>query len=255
MTAADHVERYTPGHTGSSVAFMADRRAETHARFFLPHLTPGLSVLDLGCDPGSITVGIAAAVAPGIVTGFDQGAGQLGQARERAADLGLTNTRFEAASCYDIPLPDESVDRVFSHALLEHLADPARALAEIHRVLRPGGVVGVCSPDWGGFLLTPPSPALDRALDTYQGIQRDNGGDPRAGRKLGTHLVDAGFTHVRGDARYERYTSPAYIASYLAEQLHQAGQTTHAHTLRSWAAEPTAMFAQAWVSAVATRQT
>jgi ubiquinone/menaquinone biosynthesis C-methylase UbiE len=100
MTAhpSDHVERYTPGHTPSAVAFMAERRTDTHAQFFMPHLTPGLSVLDLGCGPGSITVGIAAAVAPGPVIGIDQGAAQLDQARDRASRMGLTNVRFEAAS-------------------------------------------------------------------------------------------------------------------------------------------------------------
>jgi SAM-dependent methyltransferase len=250
MTATPDAERYTPGHTASSVAYMAARRAETHARFLLPHLASGQALLDLGCGPGTITAGLAAAVAPGPVLGVDQGAEQLDGARELAARTGLANTRFEESSCYDLPLADASVDRVFSHALFEHLADPARALAEIRRVLRPGGVVGLCSPDWGGFILSPP---LDEPLRVYTRLQEANGGDPLAGRRLGTYLTGAGFADVRADAWYERHLSPAAISDYLAVQLDDAGERGHARALRDWAAAPGAMFAQAWVSATAVR--
>jgi SAM-dependent methyltransferase len=249
---SDQRELYTPGHTGSAIAFMAGRSAETHARFFLPHLTAGMTLLDVGCGPGSITVGLAAAVAPGAVIGVDQGADQLDEAGNRARSAGVRNVQFRAASCYDLPLTDHSVDRVFSHALLEHLSDPARALAEIRRVLRPGGMVGLCCPDWGGFLLAPHSTALDSALDAYRQLQESNGGDPYIGRKLGGYLAAEGFSQVRMDARYERYSSASHIASYLAIQLDAASQSTHARTLNEWASEPTAMFAQAWVSATAT---
>jgi hypothetical protein len=114
-------------------------------------------------------------------------------------------------------------------------------------------MIGVCSPDWGGFILTPRSEALTAAVQAYQEIQRGNGGDPLAGRRLGTHLAAAGFNHIRLDACYERYLRAERIAGYLARQLIDAGEDRHAQTLRSWAADPLAMFAQSWVSATATR--
>lgn len=247
-------ERYTPGQTGAAVAMMAARTVETHGRFFLPHLRPGQPVLDVSCGPGTMTAGIAAAVAPGVVLGVDADAEQLQQACQLAAQTGLYNLTFEAASCYELPWPDASADRVFSHALLEHLAEPVDALREAHRVLRPGGIIGVCSPDWGGFLLTPPSRAVDAAVRAYQQVQLDNGGDPCAGRKLGVHLHEAGFDDVRVDARYERFTSTAPIAGLLAVLLEQAGHDEHAQNVREWSQHCSgATFAEAWVSAVAAR--
>ena len=50
--------------------YHAERTADSHAAFLLPHLRPGMALLDLGCGPGSITVGLAAAVAPGPTTGM-----------------------------------------------------------------------------------------------------------------------------------------------------------------------------------------
>ncbi|WP_406316518.1 methyltransferase domain-containing protein [Streptosporangium sp. NBC_01639] len=244
------VERYTPGHNTNAVDFMAARSAATHAGFFLPHLAPGLSLLDLGCGPGTITTDLAAAVAPGRVLGLDRQAAQLTGARTLAARRGLTNVEFQEGSCYDIPLDDQSVDRVFSHALLEHLAHPVRALAEIHRVLRPGGTVGLRSPDWGGFLLNPP---LDDVIDAYTRLQQANGGDPYVGRKLGRFLREAEFIDISLDVHYERYADPSRIAGYLAIQLDLAEQPVHADRLRTWATDPDALFAQTWVSATATR--
>jgi hypothetical protein len=90
-------------------------------------------------------------------------------------------------------------------------------------VSRPGGMIGVCSPDWGGFILTPPSEALTAAVQAYQELQRGNGGDPLAGRRLGTHLAAAGFNHIRLDARYERYLRAERIAGYLARHAHRRG--------------------------------
>ena len=103
-------------------------------------------------------------------------------------------------------------------------------------MLRPGRVIGICSPDWGGFILSPPSEPLSAALRAYEQLQRSNGGDPLAGRRLSTHLAAASFETIRTDARYERYLSTENIAHYLATQLEDAGQDQHAATLRTWGA-------------------
>jgi SAM-dependent methyltransferase len=244
-------ESYTPGHTSNASDFMAKRSLQSHGQFFLPYLTAGVSVLDCGCGPGTITLDIARSVQPGHVVGVDFGASQIQQATERAAMEAVWNLTFRVADCYALPFDSNSFDRIFSHALLEHLSDPVRALKALHRTLKPGGVIGVCSPDWGGFILSPPSLELSRAVEAYTNLQSKNGGDVCVGRKLGLHLAAAGFEGVRMSARYECYPSLAFIGEYLALQLERQGDHRSSETLRAWSTSEGGVFAQAWLSAVA----
>jgi len=249
VTVRMNPESYTPGHTQNATDFMSRRSLESHGQFFVPHLRPGLSVLDCGCGPGTITLGIAARVAPGRVVGVDFGGSQIEAALLNARRASIANAEFEAADCRSLPLTSNSFDRVFSHALLEHVADPIRVLGEMHRGLKPGGIIGVCSPDWGGFIIAPPSPSLARAIEAYTALQARNSGDVDAGRKLGVHLAAAGFSRVEMSARYECYPSLPFIGEYLAVQLERAGDSESAATWRTWSLSPAGMFAQAWVAA------
>jgi SAM-dependent methyltransferase len=257
---------YTPGYGQTAVAFMAGRRAETHAAFVLDRLRPGMAVLDCGCGPGTITVGLARRVAPGSVVGVDLAEGQVAIARDAAARAGVGNVTFLAADAGALPFPAASFDAVLAHALLEHLPQPGRALRELRRVLRPGGLVGLTSPDWGGFLLAPPDEEVDRALSLYQRLQVERGGDVHVGRRLGSLLGAAGFERVRLSARYECYEDRARIAGYLASRIEESERldasvarglaapgepAALAAALRRWSAEPAGLFAQAWVQALA----
>lgn len=248
-----NAETYLPGHSPNATDFMAKRSLESHGEFFLPYLTPGDSVLDCGCGPGSITLGIAARVSPGKVVGFDFVESQIERATSRVQQGGVTNVSFQTADCYRLPCADYSFDRVFCHALMEHLTDPVRALREFHRVLKPGGVVGVCSPDWNGLLVAPPSQELTTALDAYADLQDRRGGDLRVGHTLGEKLATAGFVNVQMSARYECYPSLQFIGEYLAFQLEREGHSDSGRLIREWSQNSDGLFAQAWVSALATK--
>jgi SAM-dependent methyltransferase len=242
-------ETYTPGHTENATAFMTGRTFDSHGQFFATYLKPGLSVVDCGCGPGTITIGIAERVAPGKVVGVDFGESQIAIAQQAK----VNNLTFQTANCYALPFHDNSFDRVFSHALMEHLSEPVKAVREFHRVLKPGGIAGVCCPDWGGFIFAPKSEELTAAVKTYRDLQTANGGDVEVGRKLGGYLGAAGFTDIQMDARYECYEDRERIGEYLAQQLDAQNEPAAAKAFRDWSQQPAAMFAQSWVWAVGTR--
>ena len=130
-----------------------------------------MTVLDVGCGPGTITCGIAESIVGGQVVGLDVDESQVRLAAEAAASRGTRNLEFRAGSAYDLPVPAESFELVFAHALLEHLKDSAVAIVEFRRVLQAAGTLAVCSPDWGGFLLAPSSKELAQAIDAYKILQ------------------------------------------------------------------------------------
>ena len=116
----------------------ASRTATSHAAFFLPFLNSGMTLLDCGCGSGGITLGLAEACSPGQVIGIDIGITEIERAISNANEKKCSNVRFEVASIYELPFPDETFDAVFSHAVLEHLQTPLKALTEMNRVLNPG---------------------------------------------------------------------------------------------------------------------
>ncbi len=250
MTSHEH---YSLGYQPSSLAFVARRTLESHGEFFAPYLRDGMHVLDVGCGPGSITLGIARRVGSGSVIGVDMSDSQVALARQHAAAQRVANVQFQAGSAYALPFPGQSFDAVFSHALLEHLRDPGAAMREFFRVLKPDGLVAVVTPDWGGFLVSPQSEPVYAAVEAFKALQCAAGGDVYVGRKLAQLAVEAGFTAVRQRARYENFEPLSIIGETLASVLERDGQTAHAAALRAWQTTPHGMFSEAWVSCVARR--
>ncbi len=246
-------ESYTLGYTRTALDFVSRRTLESHGAFFIPYLRPGMAVLDCGCGPGSITLGIAERVGHGTVVGVDISESQVELGRQSAADRGIINVSFQQGSTYELPFPEASFDAVFSNALLEHLREPSRALREFRRVLRAGGRVGISGPDWDAFLYSPPWEKITAAIRAYTEIQNRNGGDTQLGRKLVELLIDTGFVEVQARARYENYETLETISEVIASELDSSGETALAAAMREWATLPYGMFAQAWVSCVGQR--
>lgn len=171
-------------------------------------------------------------------------------AKERAKELGVPNIRFVVGNAENFRCDETDFDLVFSHGLFEHLSDPEKTLQHLREYLQPGGLIALRSPDWGGFVLHPESLEIRRALETYQTIQTNSGGDVHCGRKLGMYLRKAGFQLVKPSASYEIYPDGHWITNYLAERLESADRLPEASALRSWGSQPDAMFAQAWFEVI-----
>jgi ubiquinone/menaquinone biosynthesis C-methylase UbiE len=211
-------DNYAPGYGASILDFMAGHTAEIHAGFFLPVLRPGWRLLDAGCGPGTITLGLARQVAPGQVIGIDVEESQFEHVRKQAEREGL-NLELRKASVYDLPFQSSSFDAVFAHGLIESLSDPAAAIAELRRILKPGGVIGLRAGDLGGLLLDSASEGPSQAFAAYMANQKKDS-DPNIGRKLGRLLQTGGFRVLKRSASYEVVTEAIQkIGSAFAPQF------------------------------------
>jgi 2-polyprenyl-3-methyl-5-hydroxy-6-metoxy-1,4-benzoquinol methylase len=202
------VDTYTHGHADAVLQSHRWRTVENSAGYLLPHLRPGLAVLDVGCGPGTITVDLARRVAPGRVVGLDVSPAPLDEARALAASSGVP-VEFAVGNVYALDVPDGTFDVVHAHQVLQHLTDPVAAFRELARVTRPGGLVAVRDVDYATFTWFPLDPGLDRWLELYYGVARRNDAEPDAGRRLLAWAHAAGLRDVTATTSAWCYATPA----------------------------------------------
>lgn len=107
-------------------------------------LIPGEHVLELGPGPGVFTVEAAQRLgATGCLIEVDIQPEMIAQVEERIRQAGLRNVETHVASAYELPLTSERLDRAFLVTVLPEIPEPRRALAELYRVLKPGGVLSI----------------------------------------------------------------------------------------------------------------
>jgi SAM-dependent methyltransferase len=252
-------ETYTHGHAESVLRSHSWRTVANSADYLAGRLRPGRDVLDVGCGPGTITADLGGRVAPGRVVGIDQTPAVLGRARETSA--GLENVSFARADVYALPWADAAFDVVHAHQVLQHLADPVAALAEMFRVCRPGGVVAARDADYAGMTWYPPDARLDRWLQIYHAVARGNGAEPDAGRRLLAWANAAGAPEVSPSASVWCHATPGerafwgemwaerIVASRIAEQATGGGHASRAELAeistawQDWAGNPDGWFA------------
>jgi ubiquinone/menaquinone biosynthesis C-methylase UbiE len=189
-------ERYSHGHHESVLRSHRWRTAENSAGFLLPHLTPSVSLLDVGCGPGNITADLAGRLGEGAVVGIDLSKDVIGMAATQYATEDHPNLSFEVADVYALDFSEGSFDVVYAHQVLQHLSQPVEALREMRRVLRPGGTLAVRDADYGTFVWSPNDPLLDRWLELYHEITRANHAEANAGRYLKSWAMAAGFENL-----------------------------------------------------------
>jgi ubiquinone/menaquinone biosynthesis C-methylase UbiE len=250
-------DTYTHGHADSVLRSHRWRTVSNSAPHLVPHLRPGLDLLDVGCGPGTITVDLAARVAPGRVVGMDRSPEVIAEA---ASGFGSDRLSFVVGDVYALDAADDSFDVVHAHQVLQHVSDPVAALVEMRRVCRPDGVVAVRESDYAAFTWDPADPALDRWLAVYRAVARGNDADPDAGRRLKRWALDAGFATVEVSCTVWTFSTPDERAWWgglwadrvtdttLADQAVAGGHATRdelvemAAAFRRWAADDTAAF-------------
>jgi ubiquinone/menaquinone biosynthesis C-methylase UbiE len=184
-------------------------------------LRPGEHVVDIGAGPGLLAVEMAAEVGPdGRVHAVEPSESMRGLAAARRRPPDAAAVEISAGSADALPLPDASVDVAVSTQVLEYLADVPGAVAEVHRVLRPGGRALVLDTDWDSIVWHSRDEARTaRVLAAWD----EHLVDPHLPRTLAPTLRAAGFTAVQTqilpllNVGYDPNTYSAMTASTIGE--------------------------------------
>ena len=195
---------YTMGYSEDFQKLLRRRNAETSATHLLPHLKPGMRVLDFGCGPGTISMGLAEAVEPGELHGVDMEESQIEMARAAASAGGHRNAAFQIADVTDLPFEDDSFDVAHCNALLMHVPDTKAVLAEVRRVLKPGGIISSREMFVDSSFL---EPELSGGWDTFSKLITANGGHPQIGKELKRVFLEAGFSDIRAGVSFEPFVT------------------------------------------------
>lgn len=227
------------------------------------------NVLEVGCGVGAQTEILLRHFPQLHVTGVDRSADNLARAGAHLEQCAIGRGRFTAqeAPAETLPFPVDSFDGAFLCWILEHVADPARTLAEVRRVLRAGSPV-VCTEVMNAtFFLDPYSPHTLRYWRAFNDTQLEMGGDPFVGAKLGNLLLKNGFTDITTEVKTfhldnrnpgERTEFLAYWTDLLrsgAPALAKAGRVPQdvvdgmQHELQRVARDPDAVFWYSFVQA------
>ena len=194
---------------------------------------PGDEVLDVGCGPGFYVVDMLDIVgANGLVTGVDASAAMLALAGRKAGER--PNVRLLEGEATELPVGDASVDRAISVQVFEYLSDVDAALAELMRVVRPGGRVVVWDIDWS--TLSWHSSDAERMARMVAAWDRHLA-DPVLPRTLLASLHRAGFTDARRQAH--AFTAESMTPKRSAATCPRSSASTSATSMTSIRLRPT----------------
>ncbi len=208
---------YAMGDSETFTEMLTRRSAGSNAQHLLPHLQGGMTLLDLGCGPGSITSGLAQAVHPGRTHGVDLNEEQLELARRQALELGLVNLEFHQSDALRLPFPNGRFDAVHCHGFLMHSPCIKEQMAEILRVLKPGGILASRDMDVPTSFITPAA-LSHKIFGMLTEVIRREGGNPWMGRRLKAFFLNAGLEEVETGFNADCFTQPEEV-KFLAEFL------------------------------------
>ena len=204
---------YTMGYSEEILKTQLRATAENSAEFLLPYLRPGLRLLDFGCGPGAISVGLAKAVAPGEMHGVDMAEPQIEMARSLAASQSQDNAIFHVGDVTDLKFEDGFFDVAHCRNVLMHVPDTAAVLSEVKRVLKPGGLIACREMICESAFTHPDFGIMRRSWEMFEDLVRADDGHPQMGKEMKGHILEAGFVDIRMNASFSLYSTPEEIAS------------------------------------------
>ncbi len=153
----------------------------------------GTKVLEAGCGVGGQTRLLVKRNPESHFYCVDISEASLEAARKLGAEPEFENVTFAQADIHSLDLEDNGFDHIFVCFVLEHLADPLKVLAELKRVLKPGGTITCIEGDHGSCFWHPETAESIAAWNGLIRAQRNHGHDPNIGRRLTPLLTDAGY--------------------------------------------------------------
>jgi SAM-dependent methyltransferase len=187
-------------------------------------LGPGQAAIDLGCGPRGILDLLADRVGPGgRVTGLDADPAHVALARQFIARRGLAGAQVVAGDARRTGLPAGSFDLVHARTLLVNVPEPAEVLAEMVRLVKPGGWVAGLEPDAEGSLCYPAHPGYTRIMELFRAAAGRHGADLLIGRRLAELYRQAGLRDIGVEARagvYRAGDSRRTVGLDLARGMH-----------------------------------
>jgi ubiquinone/menaquinone biosynthesis C-methylase UbiE len=194
---------------------LAEARRDPAAAFAPLKLRAGLRVLDVGCGTGDYLRIMAPLVAPGPAVGVDLSATLVASAQRRTA-AGQAPVSFQVGDACELPFADAAFDRVIAQQILLHLADPWQAVAEMRRVLWPGGLLLIGEWDWDSMCLALTDRDLSRRFTHVLCDQMNNG---LIARELRWQLARRGFAHVTVTPQVRLCHEPGAVHRWLIEPV------------------------------------
>ena len=176
----------------------------------------GSRVLEAGCGVGAQTITLARRSPGAAFVSIDVSAASLAAAGRAVKAGGLRNVEFQQADIFALPFPAASFDHVFVCFVLEHLSQPADALARLCQVLKPGGTFTVIEGDHGSTCFHPDDAAAHAAIRCQVTLQARGGGNALVGRQVYPLMVAAGLDDVRVSPRmmYVDASRPELVARF-----------------------------------------
>ena len=209
---------YVHGYDGAESVRLRDQASTLEELLHHDTAFPaGSTVLEAGCGVGAQTVPLIRRSPGARITCIDISMASLAQAEARVTEADLPRPRFREADLHALPFGDASFDHAFVCFVLEHLPQPAAALVELRRVVRPGGTLTVIEGDHGSTFFHPDDAAARAAIRCQVDLQQAAGGDALIGRRLYPLLVEAGFHAVQVSPRmvYVDASRPALMDGFI----------------------------------------